>query len=76
MKKERKQKAEEVLAQIRGDRQKQIVQRRATNAENEANFFALREEQRKGNNPWERVNENCDFSTSSSAAGKDMSRMK
>lgn len=76
MKRERKQKAEEVLAQIKGSNQKQITQRRQTNAENEAQFFSLREEQRKGHNPWERVNENCDFSTSSSAGGKDMSRMK
>lgn len=75
-KRARKQTAEETLAGMKGNRQKQIEQRRRTNTENEAAFFALREEQRKGNNPWERVNENCDFSTSSSAAGKDMSRMK
>ena len=36
------------------------------------------EEHRKGNNPWERVVDNCNFSPSIavSAGGKDMSRMK
>ena len=36
------------------------------------------EEHRKGNNPWERVVDNCDFTSANavSAGGKDMSRMK
>ena len=61
-KRARKANAEETLAQIKNDKQKQIEQRRRGNAESEQAFFATRDEQRKGNNPWERVNENCDFS--------------
>lgn len=75
-KQERKVKAEQELAKLKAERDGQITGRRETNQQHEQQFYALREEQRKGGNPWERVNENCDFSTSSSAAGKDMSRMR
>jgi hypothetical protein len=35
------------------------------------------EEHRRGNNPWERVVDNCNMSASAlSSSGKDMSRMK
>lgn len=75
-KQERKVKAEQELAKLKAERDGQITGRRETNKSHEQQFYALREEQRQGGNPWERVNENCDFSTSSSAAGKDMSRMR
>jgi len=68
--------AEQELAKMKAERDGQILGRREANKQEEAAFMALREEQRQGNNPWERVNENCDFTTSSSAAGKDMSRMR
>jgi len=31
---------------------------------------------RQGANPWERVNNNCDFSSNYAASGKDLTRMK
>ena len=75
-KRERKQSAENELATMKSDRKRLIAQHQETNQINEKDFFAHREEQRQGKNPWDRVVENCDFSTSSSAGGKDMSRMK
>lgn len=76
LKRERKEKAETELATMKSDRQRLIAQNQETNQINEKQFFAGREEKRQGKNPWDRVAENCDFSTSSSVGGKDMSRMK
>ena len=40
-------------------------------------FHTRRDEERKGNNPWERVLENCDISMQGViAGGADKSRMK
>lgn len=75
-KRERKQKAETELSTMKSDRQRLIQQYQETNQINQKGFYELREEQRQGKNPWDRVVDNCDFSTSSSAGGKDMSRMK
>lgn len=76
LKRERKEKAEAELATMKSDRQRLVGQNQETNKINEKDFFAGREEDRAGKNPWDRVVQNCDFSSSSSAGGKDMSRMK
>ena len=59
------------------EREGQIGLRKQNNEEHERQFYAKREDERKGGNPWERVTENCDLTNQGViAGGKDKSRMK
>lgn len=60
-KRERKHKAEGELAQWKDERTKQIELRRSNNQELERQHHATIDEHRKGNNPWERVIDNCEL---------------
>ena len=73
---ERKQKAVSELQNFQAERQKQIQQRRLINAEQEKNFYEVREEHRKGSNPWERVIDNCEMNSSQYVGTKDVTRMR
>ena len=66
--------ARKAIEEWKAQRQNQIALKRQNNVQVEQMAKAEVEAARQGSNPWERINNNCDFSTN--ASGKDKTRMK
>ena len=76
-KNERKAAGVTAIQQWQTERQGQIQLRKQNNDSHEQQFHTRREEERRGNNPWDRVTENCDLTQQGvNQHGHDKTRMK
>ena len=76
-KNDRKTVGSTTLQQWSNERDGQISLRKQNNQSMESQFMTKREDERSGNNPWERVTDNCDLSMQGViAGGHDKTRMK
>ena len=77
LKNERKTAGLQAVNQFHSERSGQISLRKSNNESMESQFHTKREDERSGNNPWERVTDNCDLTLQGVVAGgHDKSRMK
>lgn len=76
MKTERRIAGTKAIEEWKEERRAQINLRQQNNRELERQYTTALTEERQGNNPWNRVIENCDFTITPAQGGKDKSRMK
>jgi Clathrin light chain len=75
-KKQRRVAGKTELDKWSAQRQKEIEQQRKTNEQMEKEYHEAVERARTGNNPWERVVNNCEMNSSQYVGGADVGRMR